>query len=100
MMTKKKKLPGSIRILGINFHIDYTTDMDKSDYGETIIEERSIKININKPKHTWRSTLRHEIFHAILGITGQSERMGNEEEEGIVIALENGVDNLMDFIDF
>lgn len=93
-------MPDSIVVLSKKFEIQYTTDMNKDEYGETDLELKIIKINANKAKHTWRSTLLHEIIHAILGICGQGTRMESNEEEGVVIALEHGLEGLVDFIDF
>jgi len=106
-MTARKKtvrrptgLPTEISVLGKKFTIEYTNDMNKDEYGETDLELKKIKLNSNRPKHTWRATLLHEVIHAILGVTGQSNKMTDDEEEGLVVSLENGLEDLVDFKDF
>lgn len=89
-----KKLPTSVTVLGKDFDISYTMDIDTNTYGETNVLERTIKINSNKDKK--ESTLLHEIIHAVLGVSGYSERMSEQEEEALVVLLENGLENLIE----
>lgn len=49
-----------------------------------------IKISDN-----WRSFLNHELMHAMLFLTGQSQGMTEDEEEGIVMAIETGIKSLL-----
>jgi len=71
--------------------------MDKIEYGETQIEERIIKININRSKKTWKATLLHEVVHAGLGLTGRAESMTGDDEESIVIFMENLLEDFVEF---
>ena len=42
----------------------------------------------------WKEHLLHEILHAVLFYSGQSERMKENEEESLVRAIENGLKTL------
>jgi hypothetical protein len=88
----KLKTPNQIKILGRTFSI-VNSKTTHDDYGET--EGAAGKIVIDHSKHTSQeeldSTLLHEIIHGILYISGQAETLSEHQEEGLVIALENGL---------
>ena len=50
------------------------------------------------PHHDKESTLLHEILHASLFITGQTETLEHEQEEAIVRAIEHSLLNLVKLI--
>lgn len=92
-----KRRPTSVCILGQDFEIRYVDDMSDSQYGEMTGWDRVIKINSRLKGEELHATTMHEICHAILFITGWSEKLGDEEEEGIVRALEHGLAGLYKF---
>lgn len=102
-MTKKKKvripkdLLTEIVLFGKVFKIEYITDIDKAVYGESNSVERIIKVNLNRTESTWKATLIHEAMHAGLGITGRSETMTEDEEEGLAILVENLFEDHINF---
>ena len=89
-----KARPTSTMILGYEFEIQYVDDMPDSQYGEMTGWDRVIKINGRLKGDELESTILHEICHAILFITGWSEKLGDDEEEGLVRALEHGLSNI------
>ena len=86
-MTKPTMIP----ILGTEFKVDYTTKLAKDEYGHTIGNDRSIKIKSALKGEILKATLIHEVCHAILHCSGQSENLTEEQEEAIVVALEHGL---------
>lgn len=93
-MTKR---PESIAILGIEFQIQYTDDLPEGHYGLCEGWDRVIKIDKKLKGADLELTLMHEIFHAILHVSGWSEKLGSKTEEGIVRALEHGLSPLFTF---
>lgn len=43
----------------------------------------------------WVSILNHEIIHAILWLSGHSQKMDEKDEEALVMALESGYKSLL-----
>jgi hypothetical protein len=91
------KRPTKVSVLGVPFTIEYVADLKASDgttaMGETLGEERIIRIctTNNTTQELVESVILHEIVHAALYISGQSERLGDKHEESIVLALENAL---------
>lgn len=85
----KEQLP----IMGIPFKITYPVKVDKKDkhVGESDGVGRTIKIKKGLADEVKTSTILHEIIHSILYVTGQSERLTDEQEESLVLALEHGL---------
>lgn len=96
MARKTLNLPSEVTILGQSFTI-VDKKLEEGNYGETC--GASGKIEIDKTKHTSQelldSTLLHEVIHGILYVSGQSEMLSEQQEEGLVIALENGLRNII-----
>lgn len=64
--------------------------MEAEDSGE--YKDLQIKINNTLTcRDDIRSTLLHEALHAVLDITGHSQRLSSDDEEAIVYAIENGL---------
>jgi hypothetical protein len=100
-MNKKSKASEIVNILGVPFTVQYVDrlkDTDNSSLsGETDGSQHLIKISKSENATSDRveMTLLHEIIHAILYISGQSAAIDNNSlEEGIVLALENGLHQL------
>lgn len=91
-VRKFKTMP----VMGIPFELTWDTASmpadSKSDYGETVVGDRLVHINV--PRHrsvpSAESTVLHEFIHAVLGVSGQDEHIG-DKEEGVVKALESGL---------
>jgi hypothetical protein len=85
----KRKLPSSVMIGGIRFAI-VCQKIDEGDYGRMIFDERRIVINtICLAKASLlRETLRHEILHAALHVSGVSF-LERYDEEALVRAIDH-----------
>lgn len=89
-------MPTRIKILGQWVKVVYVDlpiepDTKESDRGNCKPDERLIQINKSDPKHIQRQTLFHEVIHCILYFTGQSAQLDEEKEEGLVLAIEHGL---------
>lgn len=84
-----------VDILGVPFTVIRSTKKmpDEKDHGETVVLDRRIYLNptVNKTPDEMASTLLHEVIHAILGISGQDQLFKEDQEEGVVTALEHGL---------
>lgn len=83
-----KKLPKHVMIGGQKFRIVIGT-LDNGDYGRMYFDERKIVISTAclSKSSILRETLRHEVLHASLHISGVSF-LERYEEETIVRAME------------
>jgi hypothetical protein len=85
----KRKLPTSVTVGGIRFQIVYQP-IEDDDHGRMLFDERKILINtfcLDKAS-LLRETLRHEMLHAALHVSGVAF-MEYYDEEAIVRAIEN-----------
>lgn len=83
-----------VDVFGIPFEVQFVKQVDaEHNAGETDGSKRIIKIStVENPTEELRhSVLVHEYLHAIFYVTGQTERMGEQEEEGFVLALEHAL---------
>lgn len=96
MTTKKRTpkftLPTSLTIMGCQFAV-YNASLGGDTYGETEGIERTIKVDLAKhhSQEQVASTLFHEVIHAVLHVSGQSELLKGKQEEALVVALEHGL---------
>lgn len=83
----------TLPIMGIPFKITYPVKVDKKDkhVGESDGVARTIKIKKSLTDDVKSSTILHEIIHSVLYVTGQAERLTEEQEEALVLALEHGL---------
>lgn len=88
MITISKK-PRTVVICGHEIKIKYRKKMN--NLGEFYGDEKLILI-CNDDK--WREHLLHEILHAVMFYSGQSEHLSASKEEAFVRALENGLKTL------
>jgi Zn-dependent peptidase ImmA (M78 family) len=85
-----------VTVMGVAFEVKFkeklTEDGDEC-YGLTDGAARTIEIStaLNKTEDMKASTLVHEYCHAVLYVTGQSETLTTEQEEGLVIAFEHAL---------
>jgi hypothetical protein len=88
----------SIPILGVPFTAKELVKVDEKDehVGETDGVERTIKVKKSLTNTIKNDTMVHEICHAILYVSGQTEGLTEEQEEGIVLALEHGLTQVME----
>lgn len=84
-----KSIPSSVTVGGIKFRI-VVAAIDGGDYGRMVFDERKILIStICLTKQSLiRETLRHEILHAALHVSGVSF-LERYDEEPIVRAIEH-----------
>jgi hypothetical protein len=85
----QRKLPSSVMIGGIRFQI-VCQKIDDGDYGRMIFDDRKIIIStICLAKASLiRETLRHEILHAALHVSGVSF-LERYDEEALVRAIDH-----------
>jgi len=85
----KAKLPSCVYIGGIRFTIA-VEKLDGGDYGRMLFDERRILISTQclAKAQTLRETLRHEILHAALHVSGASF-LERYEEETVVRAVDH-----------
>jgi len=86
-MKNKKE----VTILGYPFKIDYTDDLPNDTLGTTEGYKFLIKVHSSTKGEDRERVLLHEIIHAALHVTGWSSKLGEEDEEGIVVALEHAL---------
>jgi len=101
-MAGKKKKTGTVSVMGINFTLEYVDKVSHEGEhvsGLTQGSDRKISVSLteNSTKELRESTSFHELLHAILYVTGQSEMLTTEQEEALVVAVEHGVLQFMDF---
>lgn len=76
-----------------NHIIDEDGDILQGDTDETT---RVIRISTAYPKIRQKSTLVHEILHAILRVSGIKQLIKDDIEEALVIAIENGLESIIE----
>ncbi len=59
-----------------------------TDYGRFDGPHRLVEISLDQSAQQMAETIHHELCHAVLFVTGHSERLGYRNEEALVIALE------------
>ena len=96
LKTQLPELPTSTVILGVRFRIEYPVTISDKSSGETTAGDRLIKIatSMNVTPDEYERSLLHETIHAILGLSGQDQGILGDKEEGLVIALGNGLNQL------
>jgi hypothetical protein len=100
-MKRNYKAKEIVDILGIPFDVEYVEKIKDIEDGLLSGESDGSrhKISISKSENQTEdhieSTILHEIIHSILYISGQNATLANMAiEEGIVLALENGLHKL------
>lgn len=89
---KGPRLPSAIKVLGVEFKIRLMPAVD--DHGACDGPHRLIMVSEEQDQDEAESTLLHETIHAALFVSGHSETLGSEREEGIVLALEHALHTL------
>lgn len=85
-------LPNEITVLGQTFQIRLVPSVD--DDGTCDGPNRMITVSETQTQAEADSTLLHEIIHAALFVSGHAETLGDDREEGIVLALEHALNGL------
>ncbi|MBA2680996.1 MAG: hypothetical protein H0U76_21695 [Ktedonobacteraceae bacterium] len=99
-MLSLEGAPRSVKVLGVKFRVKYVDGLvnSKADalYGDCDGPGHTIRIctKLNKTPQACEATLMHEVIHAILYLTGQSELLSEDREEALVLSLENGLSKL------
>lgn len=87
------KVPSSIELItGKPIKFSYKKEL-KSDDGYQALglfdgPKRRIEVSLCQTPEQMSETILHELTHAVLYMSGQSERLTQKCEEGIVIAME------------
>ena len=84
--------PTQVEILGVPIKISYFDDEECDTFGFYFPQTQEIKLKIDK---NYRSTLLHEIIHAVFDIAGITNLVSGKVEETIVSALEMGLKDLV-----
>lgn len=91
-MSVKRTRPRTVNVLGQKFRIKYLHPDDMDDcHGQMLLNSREIIIDNTLPLDEMKRTLIHEVTHAILGISGVSEKLDPRVEEAICVAMESAV---------
>ena len=84
--------PTTVSILGVTYNVAHPNKVDaENSFGECNGPGRMIRIRKSLEGEGFEMCLLHEILHAIIYTSGQSEHLTPEQEEGLVVALENGL---------
>lgn len=84
-------LPKSLKIMGHTVHIRLRPRLENEDHGQADWQKKEILISQAYPESQQWLTLRHEVLHIILGLSGLSEVLTSEQEEAIVVCFENNL---------
>jgi hypothetical protein len=85
-----------IPVMGVMFDVDIKKKLPKGDHGHCDPTNRKILLAENKVAEIFESTKFHEVLHGILYVSGHSEWMTPEQEEGLVVALESAIMQICD----
>ena len=86
---------GQFRVFGHIIDVYVGGQLDEtSAYGLSDPIEKYIAVSYNHVKVA--STFWHEVFHIVLGLSGTSHLLGDDLEESLVLALENGFGPLLE----
>ena len=92
-MSVKRTRPRSVKVLGQKFKIKYLPpdEMEENCEGVVYTSRREIHLDNSLPLEQLRRVLIHEIMHAILSISGISEKLSYTVEESIAVAMESAL---------
>lgn len=101
IVANQSNIPSHVVVLGkkikIKRHKKLVDTTKRELFG--LFDSDTMTIHLSRsPLHSEKSTLLHEILHAIMFITGQNEILEFEQEEAIVRAIENGLFPLVDLV--
>lgn len=77
-----------IRILGVWFKIEHVDLKEESLCGDCSVSDKLIRIDSSLEGSAYKETLRHEVFHAMLGLSGISELLEGNLEEALCLLVE------------
>ncbi len=89
----KRTRPRSVKIFGQKFKIKYLApdEIEENCEGVVFLSKREIHLDSSLPLEQLRRVLIHEIMHAILGVSGISEKLSDAVEESIATAMESAL---------
>ncbi len=92
-MSIKRRRPRTVVVLGQKFKLKYIhpDDLEDNCLGITETHKREISLDSTLPADQMRRVLIHELTHAILGVSGISEKLNPQVEEAICVAFESGL---------
>jgi len=91
------KKPTRVKILDTWVPIIYTYEIHDKHRGEYCCEQKEIHIHPDEPFREIKSTVLHEIIHAIFDIAKPKVKLTREQEEKIVLAIEQGLAPIINF---
>lgn len=96
MARRNLTLPSDVTILGQKFKIE-DKKLSEDTFGETCGMTSRISVDLDKhsSQELLNSTLLHEIIHGVLYVSGQSQTLSEQQEEGLVVCLENGLKSII-----
>lgn len=94
-MKKTESRPTTVPIMGTPFLIQYAKKVDGGKaIGLMMGNDHKIVLQSDLAGRDLETVLLHETLHALLYVSGHSEQLTEEQEEGIVLALEHGLSQL------
>ena len=96
MMTKMKKLPSKVYVLGHEYIVEQMSEKlhkDREAYGDCCNEKKIIRVYCGTASSVIRDTLLHEILHAVWSL---SYLQNNEEEEKIICRISTALIGFFD----
>lgn len=77
--------PHRIKVLsGTSVTLDLAKD---GKYGDSNLEQLTIRVRDDLPASVWRETMVHEVLHHAFGLTEYVEKWSDETVEGLIRAL-------------
>lgn len=80
--------PQRIKVLGEWFRVLHMDLSEEGLFGDCDVDNRVIRIDQSLEGKSFKETLKHEKFHAMLRISGISELLGDQLEEAICRLVE------------
>lgn len=80
-----------VNVFGRVYKIEYVDLTEQGIWGEHDQDALTIRIQEGLPEETRRSTILHEIIHAVFFETGLNKMVTRKLEESICMAVEHGV---------
>ena len=79
-------------ILGVPFLVEWA-DLASNTLGDCdcFVQRIRLSTRLLEDKEKARQVLRHEIVHAIMGVSGWGKALDDEQEEGLVTMFEYGL---------
>lgn len=91
-LFERENSPRMVPVLGHKIKVRRVKVLECSEGDELLGSwDADAKMILIQKDADWRTTLLHEILHAILSISGHSASLTADQEESLVLALENAL---------